>query len=365
MWIEPYKDKFRAIERYIDPVTGKQKRASTIIEKDTRQARKAAETTLRTKIESLTSSLGKNKITLKDLSGKYLADQKRNIKESSYLSTEIHLNNLLDILDPNAIISKLTARYVYDKITEKSTTPYETNRNILYFKAMINWGYRHDYVDDKTWLDKIQRIKVQKTHVKIEEQYLEPEELKLLLEEIPQKHWRLLTQFLVLSGLRIGEAMALMDEDVDDYIHITKTYHSVTGILNKSAKTKTSNRDVYIQPELAEVIKKIRTYQKEVRLATGKQSDIFLPMPYGGVVSYNAYQKRLLQYSRLVLKKNVRPHMLRHTHVSLLAEQGVPLEVISRRLGHKDSQITEDVYLHVTKKRKKAEEEMISKVKIL
>lgn len=365
MWLEPYKDKYRAIERYIDPLTGKTKRVSIIVDRDTKQARKAANEVLNAKIEEALSAAEQNDITLKELSGKYLADQKRNLKPSSFLSTEIHMANLLEIFDPDTIISKLTARYVYDKITEESSTPYETNRNILYFKAMINWGYRHDYVDDKTWLDKIQRIKVQKTHVKIEEQYLEPEELKLLLEEIPQKHWRLLTQFLVLSGLRIGEAMALMDEDVDDYIHVTKTYHSVTGILNDTPKTETSNRDVYVQPELAEVIKKIRIYQKEVRLATGKQNDIFLPMPYGGVFSYNAYQKRLLQYGRSSIGKDVHPHMLRHTHVSLLAENGVPLEAISRRLGHKDSQITKDVYLHVTQKRKKTEEELISRVKIL
>lgn len=42
--------------------------------------------------------------------------------------------------------------------------------------------------------------------------------------------------------------------------------------------------------------------------------------------------------------------MFRHTHVSKLAEMGIPLYVIQERVGHSNSKITEQVYLHVTKK---------------
>jgi integrase len=42
------------------------------------------------------------------------------------------------------------------------------------------------------------------------------------------------------------------------------------------------------------------------------------------------------------------PHSLRHTHTSLLAEAGVPLEAIKERLGHGDDEITERIYLHIT-----------------
>lgn len=38
---------------------------------------------------------------------------------------------------------------------------------------------------------------------------------------------------------------------------------------------------------------------------------------------------------------------LRDTHASLLAKKGVPLEVVSKRLGHADICITTERYLHV------------------
>ena len=40
--------------------------------------------------------------------------------------------------------------------------------------------------------------------------------------------------------------------------------------------------------------------------------------------------------------------MLRHSHISLLAELGVPIKVIMERVGHIDESITLRVYSHVT-----------------
>lgn len=60
---------------------------------------------------------------------------------------------------------------------------------------------------------------------------------------------------------------------------------------------------------------------------------------------------RLLKKSHLNLK--VTPLSFRHTHTSLLAEAGVELEEIMDRLGHKDDEVTRNVYLHVTSVRKR------------
>lgn len=42
--------------------------------------------------------------------------------------------------------------------------------------------------------------------------------------------------------------------------------------------------------------------------------------------------------------------MFRHTHVVLLVEAGVPIKVISERLGHSKIDTTLDIYTHVTEK---------------
>ena len=55
-----------------------------------------------------------------------------------------------------------------------------------------------------------------------------------------------------------------------------------------------------------------------------------------------------------VLKKHIHCHLFRHTHVSLLAEAGVPLEVIQERLGHSTDITTRRIYLHITEKQKES-----------
>ncbi|WP_246062938.1 tyrosine-type recombinase/integrase [Paenibacillus ehimensis] len=64
---------------------------------------------------------------------------------------------------------------------------------------------------------------------------------------------------------------------------------------------------------------------------------------------------RFTKYVKLAgLPKNLTPHSLRHTHVTLLAEAGEQLAVIQERLGHKNDEITKRIYLHVTAEQRKA-----------
>ena len=43
-------------------------------------------------------------------------------------------------------------------------------------------------------------------------------------------------------------------------------------------------------------------------------------------------------------------HSLRHTHATELAESGVNIKEIQRRLGYKTLEITQDVYMHASEK---------------
>ena len=45
-------------------------------------------------------------------------------------------------------------------------------------------------------------------------------------------------------------------------------------------------------------------------------------------------------------------HCLRHTHATMLLENGVSLEAVSKRLGHSSIGITSRYYSHVTQKGK-------------
>ncbi len=60
------------------------------------------------------------------------------------------------------------------------------------------------------------------------------------------------------------------------------------------------------------------------------------------------------------IKKYATPHIFRHTHISMLAEAGVDIATIMKRVGHEDIDTTMQIYTHVTDKMKKDATEKIS-----
>lgn len=52
------------------------------------------------------------------------------------------------------------------------------------------------------------------------------------------------------------------------------------------------------------------------------------------------------------IQKELTSHIFRHTLVSRLAENKVPLKTIMDRVGHADSKTTQQIYTHVTKSMK-------------
>src|SRR5690554_5244897 len=89
-------------------------------------------------------------------------------------------------------------------------------------------------------------------------------------------------------------------------------------------------------------------YDKDFVFAQEDEENAGYP-PYIKLIAIR--MARLLRLSDL--KTELTPHSLRHTHTSLLAEAGVSLEQIMARLGHKDDDTTKNIYLHVTKPKKK------------
>ena len=85
MWIEELKTgKFKAVERYFDPLTGKNKKISIVIEKNTTQSRKAAQQALQLKIEAAIKKTETKKYTLGELIESYREYQKTSVRDSTY-----------------------------------------------------------------------------------------------------------------------------------------------------------------------------------------------------------------------------------------------------------------------------------------
>lgn len=360
MWIEPYKDEFRFIEKYKDPYTGKWKRTSTVRKSATRTSYNSAMAELRQRIKELTESPQDHRYTLGEIADAYMEWQLEEYKKQSAGTAGDTVDLILNRLNRDTICDTMTAVYVRENL---KAPPKTYNRYLTRFKALMRWAYANDYVNDIAWINKLQRTKEPTARSRNRQKYLEHDEITALLTGLRDNRWRLLTELLILSGMRVGEAIALLDTDVTDVISVTKTYaRSIKEV--STAKTELSHRDVFIQPELASCIRKIRSFRAMEMMLKGYRTDIFLPNHNGTYCNYNAYEQYLATYSEKILGRRITSHVCRHTHVAMLAEADYPLEEIARRVGH-ESDVTRDIYFHVTKKMRQKDFEHQKLIKII
>lgn len=368
MWKEKMPNgKIKYCTRYTDPLTGATKKISITKKSAGRKIDdKTAERELEEKINDITAHFGQStELTFKELARRRVEWQYSHDKIQTAVSSERYMSTLCRAIGPNTLVNRLSAAAVSSMISNGNPITY--NERLKHFKALIRWAYRQDLVKDISYLDKMQKMKEPPVREKDKFKYMEKEELIRVLGHMKVDKWRLLTEFLALTGLRIGEAIALNNEDLnlnDKELTIDKTYAYKIGQIS-TAKTDTSNRTIFIQDELASCIKRMKQLIREEKVMFGYRSEIFIPDISGGYISYDAYAKYLRENTAAVLGRTLSPHSLRHTHTSMLAEAGVPLETISRRLGHANSKVTREIYLHVTEKMKDRDKVYISNARIL
>ncbi len=337
------------VERY--EVNGKIKRLSVPLEKDTPKARKQAAEELRAKSERITRPI--SAMLLSEALEEWL--RLKDCKESTRITERSVNKAIISILGdaPLASFSAVSCRrtFAIAELPIKSK-----NRAIKLFKAFARWAHEMEYTPENL-ADRLRQVKDDTPEKDPSELYLEPDQLRALLDQLHGMPYYV-ARFLVLTGCRIGEATALTPEDIGEkYIRIEKAWSKTTREIT-TPKTKASIRDVYIQPELAEFLAEFRKWRALDCMAYGIRPKTLFYTRTGGF-----YTEGDLGFKLRPL--GTHPHILRHTHVALLAEQGMSLDAIARRIGHAGTGTTRAVYYHVTEKQRIIDEQALASVRIL
>jgi len=376
MWTEKTpKGKVKYVERYIDYITGKEKKVSITFEKDTAANRKEAARNLNKRIDDICSQSNFVDMTLKQLVERYRKHQLLTVRKSTYTRNFHACNSLMNILGKDILLSRITAPYVKDCFLATKKNGITLNEHRTRFKALMNFAFEEDILQDVSFLKKLKPFheKVSKK-MRIQDKFLESYEAQKLLEQMESEGkyvWAYLTHIMILSGFRSGEIIGLKNSKVDlknRYINVKDSYDPINKVLSDGVKTESSERETYIQDDLLVLLKKTKTYVKEERFRYRykNEHDLFLPSAAGQHLSYFAFNKYLkAAATRAGIKKIVTTHVLRHTHCSLMFEQGVDLDIISRRMGHADSVITKEIYLHITEKIKERDNQAVKSVHLI
>lgn len=185
--------------------------------------------------------------------------------------------------------------------------------------------------------------------------FLERDEFRLLLSCVTDP-WKPLVEFLVASGCRWSEAVALKPSEVDlngGTVRITKAWKTGAGgyqlgvpKTTKSVRTVNVPKRILNQLDLSGEWVFSNSGRGKGRFSDGVVRDDGDPVRIHNFHP-NVWAPAVRRAKAAGLKKSPRVHDLRHTCASWLIQAGRPLPAVQAQLGHESIQTTSDVYGHL------------------
>ncbi len=317
-------------------------------------------------------------LTVGALYDEYIKSKRSKVRESSLHKTMGILNNHILPSLSNVKLQKLNSKIMQmweDEMNAKTTADgrllgIKTKQNAYSeFKSMLNYAVKMDYIS-KNPLSKIDNFK-DAEGIKQEMQYYTAEEFKKFISAARDSAengrnivgWDYYVFFNIAfyTGMRKGEIHALKWTDIDgEYISIKRSITQKLKGNDKETppKNKSSIRTIQMPKPLINVLNE----HKERLIANGSFDENFRicggERPLRDTSIENANKK----YAKAAGVKKIRIHDFRHSHASVLANSGINIQEVARRLGHAKIEMTWNTYSHLYPKEEERATEILNKI---
>lgn len=320
------------------------------------------------------------KLSLSELKDEYIKNKKHEVRETSLDKSDRILKRyvLTDKLK-NMKIDKLTVPILQEWKTELNNTDLSTvsKQNIFgEFRALLNYAVKMEYIP-KNNLVKVGTFKAP-LEKKKEMLFYTPDEFKkyiiqakMFAEEQEQQGslygWNVYIFFMIAfyMGMRKGEIHALTWSDIDFTKHIINITKSLAQKLSGGdritpPKNASSIRSIEMPEPLENALKKHYNRCKSIE----NFNDSFFVC--GGTKalrdsSLNKINHKLADRAEV---KRIRIHDFRHSHASLLANEGINIQEVAKRLGHSKIDMTWNRYSHLYPRESERALKVLNKIDI-
>lgn len=288
-----------------------------------------------------------NQITIDELHKIWFENYKNAVKESSArMEKNVYTNHIKPCFG-NQFIDKITVVALQKWADKKATELVAFRRVIAIMNALFEYGMRLNYVSSNL----VKRVLIPKKTTRkrrdIEKNVYTREELELFLKIAKTRSIMQYTFFKILActGLRRSECLALTWQDIDfenNLLSVSKTLASGfnSQLILQKPKSRTSNRKIPISSALRELLIE---YQKQ---STSEKlfhtvNDTFLHLS-----APNTWLNEI--YHAHPELREITLHGFRHTFATLLiSETNVKPKTVQMLLGHKNIEITLNLYTHI------------------
>lgn len=282
----------------------------------------------------------KGKLLL-EVSDEWLSTKEKTLAYSTYTRYVRYTNQLCGYF-PNRHIKDITADELEYTMQDMSEKQYSTKTITDYhsvFCAIFKYAKRKMYIKENVAED----TEVIKGQPPIERTPLADD---IKVSDLLKYTFGTLVYFLIYTGLRKGEALALQWKDIDfenKIIHITKSVYFVSNKpYIKTPKTKSGIRDVILLDNLAGVLKPLK-----------KKPDDYVFNKDGKLLGKSYFTRQWEKFKK-ESGIDITAHPLRHTYATMLFEMGINEKDAQELMGHSSIQVTHNVYTHIRQKHKDA-----------
>ena len=206
----------------------------------------------------------------------------------------------------------------------------------------------YNYLKDKNFINTnpCETIKMPKIEKKLPD-FLTIEEVSMLLDISPSTAYDLrnkaMIEMLYATGMRISELCNLTMSN----LYVTDEMVKVFG---KGSKERIVPVNEFALSALLEYLK----YGRDELLGTKDSEYVFISSRHTKITrqAFFKFLKKLCEEKGI--KKNISPHILRHSFATHLLNNGADLRIVQELLGHSDISTTQ-IYTHVSKEKLEAE----------
>ncbi len=217
-------------------------------------------------------------------------------------------------------------------------------------------------------MSRLKRPKQRKEELVSEPVFYNEHEVKYILECVKKEKpmWKALMFFVIDSGCRCGEAMALKWEEINfdtGTINICRNaqYTPEKGVYICTPKSG-RNREIYLNRLVLDIMAEWKVIQdKEFQKKSFDNNGFCFTKMDGSIMMPGCFNAYLGRFGKKYGIPGIHPHALRHTMASLSITNGADIVSISKKLGHSKVAITLNVYSHSTEEAQKRANEVLAR----
>ena len=235
------------------------------------------------------------------------------------------------------------------ELKETTTLKAQTiNKDLGFLRTLFDNAQMDDYTL-KNPARQIKNLKIESPFVA--DCYTIDEAQKILrcLDTYSNRNVKLLYYFGMCLGLRRGEIMGLKWESVDfqkNTITIENTRVALQKkVIEKAPKSKNSKRVLSIAV-YSKIIEALQDYKQWQQQKFPESLYVMINPQTGKPLNLRGLTNALNTFRNKYEIRKVRIHDLRHTYASIAIAGGANINAVSNALGHCDTRITENIYIH-------------------